>query len=61
MKKIIELCNAGSLRDRHIIKVVSGILFWSHFNHVSITGGLFLNEYANIKIMMKEVLKTMFF
>lgn len=49
MTKIIELCSTGTLKDPHILKVVSSLLFWSHFNDVAITGGLALNEYANIK------------
>lgn len=49
MTKIIELCSTGSLKDTHILKVISSLLFWSHFNDVEITGGLALNEYANIK------------
>jgi len=62
MTKNIELCNVDSPKGKHIIKVVSVILFWSHLNDVSITGGLALNEYANIKkIMIKQVRKTMFF
>ena len=54
MTKIIELCNTGTLKDRYILKVVSSLLFWSEFNNVSITGGLALNEYANIKNDNKE-------
>ncbi|MCY8786794.1 hypothetical protein [Bacillus inaquosorum] len=49
MTKIIELCRTGTLKDRYILKVVSSLLFWSHFNDISLTGGLALNEYANIK------------
>ncbi|WP_071395071.1 hypothetical protein [Bacillus tuaregi] len=49
MTKIVELCSNGTLKDMHILKVVSSLLFWSHFNDVAITGGLALNEYANIK------------
>ena len=44
MTKIVEICNTGTLKDQHI-----SLLFWAHFNHISITGGLALNEYANNK------------
>lgn len=49
MTKIVELCRTGTLKDMYILKVVSSLLFWSHFNDVAMTGGLALNEYANIK------------
>ncbi|MFK4379792.1 hypothetical protein ABH948_005229 [Bacillus sp. RC218] len=49
MTKIVEICNTGTLKDQHILKVISSLLFWAHFNQISITGGLALNEYANNK------------
>lgn len=54
MTKIVELCNNGTLKDPYILKVISSILFWSDFNNISITSGLALNEYANIKNGNKE-------
>jgi hypothetical protein len=49
LTKLIELCTKGSLKDRHLMKVISSLMFWILFNNIEASSGLALNEYASNK------------
>lgn len=49
LTKMIEFFKKGILNDKYIRKVIGSIMFWAHFNNVSLNSGLALNEYASHK------------
>lgn len=46
---MISLLKNGHLKDEHILKIISSLMFWALINNFSVTSGLALSEYAHHK------------